>query len=65
MHSAGAVGALATVAPVRRWPVALEVGGSIGGSMPLIPSTIVDGYTPLDDGLTIRRASLGLAWRGL
>jgi hypothetical protein len=65
VHGAGMVGFLASVAPVRRWPVALEVGGSVGGSMPLMPNTIVDGYTPLNDGFTVRRASLGLAWRGL
>jgi hypothetical protein len=59
----GFFGAEAAWTPSPRLPLALEIGGALGGLMPVAREVIVDGYTPFDKGLDAARLRLGLAWR--
>lgn len=58
----GLIGAEASVKPVARFPLALQLAGSIGALMQARPENVADGYTPFNDGFSIRHARFGLAW---
>ena len=61
------VGAFVTVTglwtPRAQWPLALAIGGEVGGVAPAHNELQVDGYTPFEERFSIRRLRIGLAWR--
>ena len=59
----GLVGAHAAWIPVVRVPVALQIAGGVGGVMPIARELVVDGYTPFERGIQVRRLRLGIAWQ--
>jgi len=59
----GLVGAHAAWTPVARVPVALQIDGGVGGLMPIARELVVDGYTPFERGIQVRRLRLGIAWQ--
>jgi len=59
----GLIGAHAAWIPVARVPIALDIGGGIGGLTPIVHDDVVDGYTPFERGVDVRRVRLGLAWQ--
>ena len=59
----GLIGAHAAWTPVARVPIALDIGGGIGGLTPIVYDDVVDGYTPFERGFDVRQVRLGLAWQ--
>ena len=60
----GDVGLQGSWIPSERMPLALEAAIGAGGLRPAVREQVLDGYTPFEDGFTVRRARLGIAWRG-
>ena len=58
------VGLQGSWVPFARLPVALEGALALGGLRPPISEEVLDGYTPFNNGFIVRRARLGIAWRG-
>jgi hypothetical protein len=57
-----ALGARASWRPVRRVPLALELGAAIGTLSPVSEDRVVDGYTPFESPFEVRRVQLGVTW---
>lgn len=49
--------------PRAQWPFALAVGGEAGDVSPAHDQVILDGYTPFEEGFSVRRLRIGLVLR--
>lgn len=59
----GAVGVHAAWTPIRQAPISMVFAAGLGGLLPIVKSIVVDGYTPFENGFTLKRARLGVSWR--
>lgn len=59
----GDVGAVLSLSPHPRSPIAVELGAAVGALSRIVPENIVDGYTPFDESPIWRRLTLGVTWR--
>jgi hypothetical protein len=49
--------------PLQRLPLALEAEAGFNSLFALTEERIIDGYTPLEDGMKLTRLRLGVTWR--
>jgi hypothetical protein len=58
----GRIGVSAAWTPALWAPMALEIGVERGRLMPLVHTSVADGYTPFEGGFNATRLRVGLAW---